>query len=119
MYHLAQFHFFPAGTRPFFLLLLFAAFSWNLLLYLFTRSIFLVAFVHSVGGAVGMAAKGTYHDGIDFLFFLTIHIVGSVIVYGVLDHRRLTRAGPSFSESWPCLVPKGARDGNSAKAKVP
>jgi hypothetical protein len=83
---LAHFHFFPAGTKPIFLLGLFAAFAWDLLLYLFTRSLLLVAFAHCISGAVGMASQGTYHDGLDFVFFLTIVIVGATVLYGIFDH---------------------------------
>lgn len=91
LYHIAHFHFFPAGTEPLFLGLLFVSYLWNLLLYVMTRSILLVAFQHSVGGAVAMAAKGTYHDGLDFLFFLTILIVGGMVVYSLFDQRRVRR----------------------------
>ena len=117
LYHLAQFHFFPAGTKPFFLLLLFAAFSWLLLLYLFTRSILLVAIVHCAGGATGMAAKGTYHDGVDFLFWLTIVIVGGVVAYGLIDQRSMKRAGALTQMPWPRV---GARSpGRSPRSPTP
>ena len=75
-----------------------------LLLYLFTRSILLVAFVHCVGGAVGMAAKGTYHDGVDFLFFLTVLVVCTVVGYGLYDQHWLVRRGRFAAMSWPKLT---------------
>jgi hypothetical protein len=56
-----------------------------------------------------MAAKGTYHDGLDFLFFLTVAIVGGVIVYGVFDHRRMARDGSLGRMSWPSLTAPSAR----------
>ncbi len=101
LYHLAHFYFFPAGTTPVFLVGLFAAFAIDLLLYLLTRSLFLIAFVHSISGAVNMAAQGTYHDGVDFIFYLTIVIVSAIIIYGVLDHRNLLRRGKKYAEFWP------------------
>ena len=101
LYHLAHFYFFPAGTKPIFLLGLFAAFACDLLLYLLTRSLLLVAFAHCISGAANMAAQGTYHDGVDFIFFLTIVIVSATVLYGVIDHRNLKRKNRTFETFWP------------------
>jgi hypothetical protein len=101
LYHLAHYYFFPAGATPIYLLGLFAAFAVDLLLYLFTRSLFLVALAHSISGAVNMAAQGTYHDGVDFIFFLTIVIVLATVLNGVLDHRKLVRRNHPFDGFWP------------------
>ena len=100
LYHLAHFYFFPAGTTPIFLVGLFAAFACDLLLYLLTRSLLLIAFVHSISGAVNMAAQGTYHDSVDFVFYLTIAIVSAILMYAVLDHRKLNSQNQSFDEFW-------------------
>lgn len=107
LYHLAHFHFFPAGIKPIFLIGLFAAFAWDLLLYLFTRSLFLVAFAHCISGAVGMASQGTYHDGVDFVFFLTIVIVSATVLYGIFDHRNMMRKKETFDTFWPRIELQG------------
>jgi len=100
LYHLAHFYFFPAGTTPIFLVGLFAAFACDLLLYILTRSLLLVAFVHSISGAVNMAAQGTYHDSVDFVFYLTIVIVSAILIYAFLDHQKLVRQNQGFDEFW-------------------
>lgn len=101
LYHLAHFYFFPAGTTPIFLVGLFAAFAVDLLLYLLTRSLFLVAFEHSIAGAVNMAAQGTYHDGMDFVFYLTIVIVSATVLYGLFDNYNLKLQNKTFETFWP------------------
>lgn len=100
LYHLAQWHFFPDGTEPLWLFLLFLAFLADLLLYLFTRSLVLVALSHSLAGAAGMASAGTWFDRIDVIFFLTIGIVGALFVWSVIDQRRIARSGPPFPGDW-------------------
>lgn len=81
LYHLAQFHFFPAGTGFGFQLLLFASFCASLALYLWSESLILTTLAHSVNGALGLAANGTLFAEIDFVFFLTIVIVGGLYAY--------------------------------------
>lgn len=101
LYHLAHWHFFPDGTQPLWLLLLFLAFLINLALYLFTRSLVLVALSHSLGGAGGLASAGTWFDRIDFVFVLAILIVGAILIWSIIDQRRIVRPGePLFADDW-------------------
>ena len=100
LYHLAQWHFFPDGTEPLWLLLLFLAFLADLLLYLFTRSLILVALSHSLGGAANMASAGTWFDQVDFVFFLTVAIIGAILLWSVVDQRRIARGGQPFLGDW-------------------
>jgi membrane protease YdiL (CAAX protease family) len=100
LYHLAQWHFFPDGTEPLWLFLLFLAFMADLALYLFTRSLILVALSHSLGGAANMASAGTWFDRVDIVFYLTVAIVGAILVWSIFDQRRLARAGRPFSDDW-------------------
>lgn len=100
LYHLAQWHFFPDGAQPLWLVLLFFAFLVDLVLYLYTRSLMLVALSHSLGGAANMASAGTWFDNIDLVFGLTIVIVGALLVWSVIDQRRVARAGPPFAGDW-------------------
>ena len=87
LYHLAQFHFFPAGLTPIMQALLFAAFTANLLFYLWGESIILVALAHSTSGAIGLIANGTVFNQIDFVFFLTIVIM--IILFGYMIYQEL------------------------------
>lgn len=100
LYHLAQWHFFPDGAKPLWLLLLFLAFLADLLLYLFTRSLILVALSHSLGGAANMASVGTWFDRIDIVFFLTVAIVGAILAWSIVDQRRIARGGLPFPGDW-------------------
>jgi len=88
LYHLTQYYFFPTGTEPVWLAALFAIFVADMLLYLLTRSLGLVALAHSAGGAIGLASAGTYFPGMDFVFFATIAIVGALLVWSGLDRKR-------------------------------
>ncbi len=87
LYHLAQFHFFPAGLTPIMQLLLFATFTASLLFYLWSESIILVALAHSTNGAIGLIANGTVFNQIDFVFFLTIIII--VMLFGYMIQQEL------------------------------
>ena len=57
LYHLAAFCYFPAGVTPRLQVLLFTAFLADLLLYLWTENLILVALAHNVSGSVGLAVK--------------------------------------------------------------
>lgn len=99
LYHLAQFHFFPAGLTPIMQVLLFAAFIANLLFYLWSESIILVAIAHSTSGAIGLIANGTVFNQIDFVFFLTIVIM--VMLFGYMIQQELKyRKKIVFDSDW-------------------
>ncbi len=100
LYHLTQFHFFPAGITLEMQLLLFIAFSANLLFYLLSESVILVALTHSISGAVGLIANGTVFNQIDFLFYLTIIIIGSLFVYMIRFEIKEGKTKEFDSEWW-------------------
>lgn len=100
LYHLTQWHFFPAGTQPVWLILLFLAFFANLLLYLYTRSLVLVGLTHSLAGAVGLAGEGTWFDQRDFLFYLTVIILSATVAWSIFDQRHMKRYVPPPSGFW-------------------
>lgn len=105
LYHLTQYYFFPTGTQLPWLIALFAIFVADMLLYLITRSLGLVALGHCVGGAVGMASAGTYFPGMDFVFFVTIVIIGALLVWSILDRKRHDGAADESGTVWLRLVP--------------
>lgn len=105
LYHLFQWHFFPDGTEPLWLLLLFVAFAADLVVYLLSRSLMLVALAHSLSGAAGMASAGTYFDEVDFVFFATIIIVGGLLIWSLFD-RRGARPASEGSDAWLTLKPE-------------
>ena len=91
LYHLAQFHFFPAGVTPIMQALLFMAFTANLLFYLWCESIILIALAHSTSGAISLISNETVFNQIDFVFYLTIVIMAMLFGYMVqqeLKHRK-------------------------------
>lgn len=99
LYHLAQFHFFPGGTTPLFLFFLFISFIISLLLYLWSESLILVSLVHSTNGAIGLIANGTIFNEIDFLFYLTIVIIG--FLFGYMIYQEITkRKKITLNENW-------------------
>lgn len=97
LYHLAGFYYFPAGVTLRLQVLLFASFLVNLLLYLWTESIILVALVHTVGGSVGLTVNGTLFNQVDEMLIVTAILMGGLFAYMVvyeLRHRgRPYRAG--------------------------
>lgn len=105
LYHLGQFYFFPAGTDPLWLILLFIVFAADLLIYLVTRSLMLVAIGHCVSGAVNMARAGTYFDGIGFVFFATIALLGFIFLWSVFETARHS-APAGRGQSWLRLAPE-------------
>ena len=97
LFHLAGFYYFPAGVTLRLQVLLFASFLVNLLLYLWTESIILVALVHTIGGSVGLAVNGTLFNQVDELLVVTAIIMAGLFAYMIvyeLRHRgRAYRAG--------------------------
>ncbi|MBN1416143.1 MAG: hypothetical protein JW973_13660 [Bacteroidales bacterium] len=81
LYHLVQYHFFPGGTTFKMQVVLFIAFIANLLLYLWSESLLLVAMTHSANGAIGLIENGTIFNEIDFVFYLTIVIIIGLFSY--------------------------------------
>jgi len=77
VYHLAQYHFFPAGTTIQMQIMLFIAFAFNILIYLWSESVILVSLLHSTNGAIGLLSNGMISNQIDFVFYLTIVIVST------------------------------------------
>ena len=99
IYHLAQFHNFPAGTTPIMQLFLFVAFCVNLLFYLWSESIILMAFVHNTCGAINLAANGALFNQVDFVFFLTVIIMTLLFGYMIQQELR-NRKQKSFEQTW-------------------
>ena len=97
LFHLAGFSYFPAGVTLRLQVLLFASFLVNLLLYLWTESIILVALVHTIGGSVGLAVNGTLFKQADEMLVVTAIIMAGLFAYMIvyeLRHRgRPYRAG--------------------------
>ena len=99
LYHLAQFHFYPAGTTLTVQVFLFSYFAASLLLYLWSESLILVAIVHQISGAVAVAANGSVHGEIDFLFYLTILIISFFFGYMVIQVIR-KKDRINFNKNW-------------------
>jgi hypothetical protein len=97
LYHLAQFHFYPSGLTLSVQIFLFSYFSASLLLYLWSESLILVAIVHQFSGAFAVAANGSIHDEIDFLFYLTIVIISLFFGYMIVQ---AIRNKDNYNESW-------------------
>ncbi|MBN2519237.1 MAG: hypothetical protein JXB17_01930 [Bacteroidales bacterium] len=84
IYHLAQYHFFPGGITLQMQVLLFLSFTASLLFYLWSESLLLVALVHSANGAIGLIENGTIFNQVDFVFYLTIIIISSLVIYLII-----------------------------------
>jgi predicted Rdx family selenoprotein len=97
LFHLAGFYYFPAGVTLRLQCLLFASFMANLLLYLWTENLILVALAHTVGGSVGLAVNGTLFNQVDEMLIVTAIIMTGffayMIVYQVRHRGRPYRAG--------------------------
>jgi hypothetical protein len=97
LYHLSGFYYFPAGLTLRLQILLFASFLVNLLLYLWTESLILVALVHTIGGSAGLAVNGTLFNQVDEMLIVTAIIMISLftymIVYEIRHRERPYRAG--------------------------
>ncbi len=97
LYHLAGFYYFPAGLTLQLQITLFATFLVNLLLYLWTENLILVALVHTIGGSVGLVVNGTLFNQVDELLVVTAIIMTGLFAYMIgyemRYRRRLHRAG--------------------------
>ncbi len=97
LYHLAGFYYFPAGLTLQLQITLFATFLVNLLLYLWTENLILVAMVHTIGGSVGLVVNGALFNQVDELLVVTAIIMTGLFAYMIgyeMRHRgRLYRAG--------------------------
>ncbi|MBN1116584.1 MAG: hypothetical protein JXA77_05250 [Bacteroidales bacterium] len=99
LYHLAQFHFYPAGLTINVQIFLFCYFIASLLLYLWCESLILVAIVHQISGAIAVAANGSIHSEMDFLFFLTIPII--TIFFGYMIYQSIkAKDKVNYNEKW-------------------
>lgn len=99
LYHLAQYHFFPAGTTIQLQIMLFIAFGFNILIYLWSESIILVSLLHSTNGAIGLLSNGMISNQVDFVFYLTIVIVSFLFIYYII-REIIQRKNKEFSENW-------------------
>jgi len=97
LYHLAGFYYFPAGLTLRLQITLFATFLVNLLLYLWTENLILVALAHTIGGSVGLVVNGTLFNQVDAMLVMTAIIMTGLFAYMIgyeMRHRgRLYRAG--------------------------
>ncbi|MCP4544473.1 MAG: CPBP family intramembrane metalloprotease [Chloroflexi bacterium] len=97
LYHLASFYYFPAGLTLQLQVFLFASFLVNLLLYLWTENLILVALVHTIGGSVGLAVNGALFNQVDELLIITaiimIGLFAYMITYEIRHRERPYRAG--------------------------
>lgn len=99
LYHLAQFHFFPTGTTLNMQVILFIVFAINLLFYLWSESIILVALLHSLNGAMGLIANGTLFNEIDIVFYLAIIFI--IMFFGYMIQQELKhRKKAEFDADW-------------------
>ena len=98
LYHLVSFYYFPAGLTLHLQVLLFASFLVNLLLYLWTENLILVALVHAIGGSVGLAVNGTLFNQVDELMIITAVIMAGLLAYMVVYEAR-HRARP-YQVGW-------------------
>jgi hypothetical protein len=88
LYHLAGFYYFPAGVTPRLQVLLFASFMANLLLYLWTENLILVALAHNVGGSIGLAVNGTLFNQVDELLVVTVLLMVGMLAYMIVFELR-------------------------------
>ena len=99
LYHLTQYHFFPAGTTPQMQIMLSIAFLFNILIYLWSESVILVSLLHSTNGAIGLLSNGTIFNQVDFLFYLTILIVISLFTYYIIREIK-QRRNNEYNRNW-------------------
>jgi membrane protease YdiL (CAAX protease family) len=98
LFHLLGFYYFPAGLTLRLQVLLFASFLVNLLLYLWTESIILVALVHTVGGSVGLAVNGTLFNQVDEMLVVTAIIMTGLFAYMIIHELR--HRGRPYRAGW-------------------
>jgi len=99
LYHLAGFYYFPAGLTPLLQALLFASFTANLLLYLWTENLILSALIHAIVGSVGLAVNGTLFNRVDPMLIIAAVILTGFFAYMIVFHLR-HRNRPYRSEWW-------------------
>ncbi|MFH1825219.1 MAG: CPBP family glutamic-type intramembrane protease [Candidatus Firestonebacteria bacterium] len=100
LYHLAQFHFFPAGTTISMQIFLFVLFITLLLLYLWSESIILMALTHSICGAVGLIAGGKLFNDIDIIFYLAIIYMVVLFGYMIQQELKYRKRVEEFDADW-------------------
>jgi hypothetical protein len=98
LYHLASFYYFPAGVTLRLQILLFAAFLADLLLYLWTENLILVALAHNVGGSVGLAVNGTLFNQVDEMLIVTAIIMAGLFAYMIVYEVR--HRGRPYQVGW-------------------
>ena len=98
-YHLTQYHFFPGGTTLRMQIVLIIAFTFNILIYLWSESIILISLLHSTNGAIGLIANGTIFNEVDFLLYLTILIISLLFIYYIFKEIRQRRL-KEYNENW-------------------
>ncbi|MBN2085746.1 MAG: hypothetical protein JW748_11040 [Anaerolineales bacterium] len=98
LYHLAGFYYFPAGLTPLLQVLLFASFTANLLLYLWTENLILSALIHTVVGSVGLAVNGTLFNRVDEMLIIAAVILAGFFAYMIVFHLR--RRNRPYRAAW-------------------
>jgi hypothetical protein len=98
VYHFAGFYYFPAGVTPRLQILLLVSYTVNLLFYLWTENLILVALSHTIGGAVGLATNGTLFNQVDELLIATAVIMTGLFAYMIIYELR-HRDRP-YREGW-------------------
>jgi len=99
LYHLAQFHFFPAGTTLVMQVVLFVSFTANLFFYLWSESIILVSLAHSTNGALGLIVNGAVFNEIDIVFYLAIIFIIGLFGYMIQQELKY-RKKVEFDADW-------------------
>jgi hypothetical protein len=98
VFHLAGFYYFPAGVTPALQGLLFCSFLANLLIYLWTENLILVALIHTIGGSVGLAVNGTLFNQVDEMLIISAVILAGFFAYMIVYHIR--RRGRPYRADW-------------------
>jgi hypothetical protein len=98
-YHLAGFHYFPAGATLGLQVLLFCSFAANLLIYLWTKNLVLAALIHTIGGSIGLAVNGTIFNQADEMLIVSAVILAGFFACMIASHLR-HRGRPYRAEWW-------------------
>ena len=99
LYHLTQYHFFPAGTTLHMQIVLTIVFTFNILIYLWSESILLVSLLHSTNGAIGLISNGTIFNEVDFLLYLTIIIITLLFAYYIFKEIK-QKKNKEYNDNW-------------------
>lgn len=81
LFHLAGFYYFPAGLTLRMQGLLLIAYAIDMLLYLWSRSLILVALLHTFSGAIGLAVNGTLFNQVDEMLIVTAVLMAGLFTY--------------------------------------